>query len=272
MQPIGNRPVVKQFFNRRFANDQLVSLGGFRVQSWTRAAFIERMADHLATRQPAVVCFANTNLIVQCQHLRAVMRQDNWYLVNDGIGLDLAALLIHGKRFPANLAGTDLLPQWWMDCTDRKQRLRFFLLGGTRPVLDAASRRLEAMGHLVVGTCDGYQQLRHRGSHLLTDIHQSQADVLIVALGNPQQEAWIASHADQLHVPVTCAVGALLDFLSGRVVRAPHWVRRLRCEWVFRLLLEPRRLCRRYTIDVLRFFWVCWRARCPRYEEDSSKK
>lgn len=51
--------------------------------------------------------------------------------------------------------------------------------------------------------------------------------------------------------------GALFDFLSGKALRAPRWVQRLRMEWFFRLLQEPRRLARRYSIDIVRFLFLC---------------
>jgi beta-1,4-glucosyltransferase len=75
-----------------------------------------------------------------------------------------------------------------------------------------------------------------------------------VAFGNPLQEKWILRHREALEVPLIFAVGALFDFLSGTASRAPQFIRRARLEWAYRLVQEPRRLFRRYTIDTLRFF------------------
>jgi exopolysaccharide biosynthesis WecB/TagA/CpsF family protein len=66
-------------------------------------------------------------------------------------------------------------------------------------------------------------------------------------MGNPRQEQWIARYLRDYRGSAF-AVGALFDFISGRVPRAPQWVRRLRAEWVYRLALEPGRMWRRYLI------------------------
>ena len=73
-------------------------------------------------------------------------------------------------------------------------------------------------------------------------------DILLVAMGVPRQEFWIAKNITSSHCTLPIAVGALLDFLSGSVPRAPAWMRRLRLEWVFRLIVEPGRLWRRYVL------------------------
>ena len=67
-------------------------------------------------------------------------------------------------------------------------------------------------------------------------------------MGVPRQEFWIAKNITPRHCTMPIAVGALLDFLSGAVPRAPAWMRRLRLEWVFRLIIEPGRLWRRYIL------------------------
>jgi exopolysaccharide biosynthesis WecB/TagA/CpsF family protein len=85
--------------------------------------------------------------------------------------------------------------------------------------------------------------------------------VLLVALGNPLQEQWIDEHLIQLGVPVSIGVGALFDYLAGRVPRAPRWMLRMRAEWLFRLLVEPRRLWRRYVMGNPGFVWRVLRSR-----------
>jgi beta-1,4-glucosyltransferase len=91
-------------------------------------------------------------------------------------------------------------------------------------------------------------------------IRDARPDVVLVALGNPLQERWILDHAKELPPALYVGVGALFDFLADRAVRAPIWVRKLRLEWLFRLMQEPGRLWKRYTVDVFRFFRICARA------------
>jgi exopolysaccharide biosynthesis WecB/TagA/CpsF family protein len=90
---------------------------------------------------------------------------------------------------------------------------------------------------------------------LVARINETEPDVLLVALGNPMQEAWIADRLPALRVKVAIGVGALFDYLAGAVPRAPVWIRRLGAEWVYRLLMEPWRLWRRYVIGNPRFLF-----------------
>ena len=83
---------------------------------------------------------------------------------------------------------------------------------------------------------------------MIADIRAKRADLVIVALGNPRQETWIAENLDMTGARLAIGVGALLDFLAGAVPRAPLWVRRLRLEWLYRMLLEPGRLWKRYVV------------------------
>jgi beta-1,4-glucosyltransferase len=140
--------------------------------------------------------------------------------------------------------------------------LRFFLLGSRPGVAVQAARHLvEQLGQQVVGTCDGYVEYVEAGDGLTGRIDASGAEVVLVAFGNPRQEAWILDHCAASNAPVMFGIGALLDFLSGNARRAPPWVRTLHLEWLFRLSLEPRRLLKRYTWDMIRFFWICLHAR-----------
>ncbi|MCD0247904.1 WecB/TagA/CpsF family glycosyltransferase [Xanthomonas melonis] len=236
----------------------VIPLGGFAVMSTTQEAFALDLFHALAAQQPRRVFFANTNFVVQCQGLRMRMREPSVRIVNDGIGMDLAARLIHGRRFAGNLNGTDLIPYL---CRQSAHPLKFFLLGGRPGVGKTAAASLtDTLGQQVVGICDGYGEFAAAGEGLAERINRSCADVLLVAFGNPLQERWILDHSHALRVPLVFGVGALLDFLSGTAKRAPDWVRRLHLEWMYRLLNEPRRLLKRYSWDLLVFFRTCLRA------------
>jgi exopolysaccharide biosynthesis WecB/TagA/CpsF family protein len=78
-------------------------------------------------------------------------------------------------------------------------------------------------------------------------------DMLFVSFGCPKQEKWISRHGAALGVPVMIGAGGTIDFLAGRMARAPSWMRRSGTEWLFRLMQEPRRLARRYADDLFFF-------------------
>lgn len=234
---------------------ETLALGGYPVLSTSLESFTDALLGTVQAGGRRRVFFANTNFVVECRALRPALQDPSVTIVNDGIGLDLAAMLIHRKRFEENLNGTDLIPSL---CKRSPRPLRFFLLGAKPGVAAAAAATLEGIyGQDVVGLCDGYGQMRTHGPALVDTINRTRPDVLLVALGNPVQERWIIEHSAALDVPLAFGVGALMDFLSGNARRAPAWVQRVHMEWAFRLLHEPRRLLKRYTVDLFTFFGVC---------------
>jgi N-acetylglucosaminyldiphosphoundecaprenol N-acetyl-beta-D-mannosaminyltransferase len=82
---------------------------------------------------------------------------------------------------------------------------------------------------------------------------------LLVAMGAPAQDLWLAANREQLKPPVLIGVGGLFDFYSGNMPRAPMWMREIGLEWVWRLLREPARMWRRYLIGNPLFLYRVWR-------------
>jgi len=134
---------------------------------------------------------------------------------------------------------------------------RHFLYGGAPGVPERLAERLEARfpGLNVVGTHsppfrpltaeeDAAEVARINGTH---------PDYVWVGLGSPKQDRWVMDHREHLTASVVLAVGAAFDFHSGNLRRAPRWMQRTGTEWVFRLLAEPRRLAKRYTVTNSRF-------------------
>jgi N-acetylglucosaminyldiphosphoundecaprenol N-acetyl-beta-D-mannosaminyltransferase len=109
----------------------------------------------------------------------------------------------------------------------------------------------------VAGTHHGYFNAEDE-DHLIQAINASGAKILIVAFGAPRQELWLNRHHGELQIPVRVGVGGLLDFYSGRMPRAPQWMREIGLEWAFRLSREPGRLWRRYVIGNPLFLYRVW--------------
>ncbi len=130
---------------------------------------------------------------------------------------------------------------------------------GAKPdvVAKAADYVRDQLGQIVVGYQDGYEHIEPDA--LIAAINQSAPDLLLVAMGNPLQESWILENRASLDVPIVSGVGALFDFWAGDKPRAPRFVQKIRMEWFYRLCLEPRRLFRRYTIDILVFLMACFK-------------
>lgn len=199
-----------------------------------RAAFVNAHCINMAHRDPTY---------------RAALESAD-VLLPDGIGMDIAARL-HGTAFAANLNGTDLCPLLLAEAARRGASV--FLLGGRNGVAaDAAKALGAALPDLrIVGIRDGYSGAAPEGA--IPAINDSGADILLVAMGVPIQDIWLAQHAQALRPKLVIGVGALFDFLAGRVPRAPLWVRKTRLEWVWRLAMEPRRMFGRYVIGNVAF-------------------
>ena len=149
--------------------------------------------------------------------------------------------------------GTDFVPRF---LSQTKTDLGVYCLGGTPDIVDKAAAVIGAMPRChVLGHTDGFSFWEDEKA-LVQTINAAKPDVLLVGFGNPRQERWILQNRRLLDVRLIFAVGALFEWMTGAKRRAPEWVRRYRLEWVYRLAIEPRRLMKRYTIDIVRFFWL----------------
>ncbi|MEQ1953932.1 WecB/TagA/CpsF family glycosyltransferase [Mesorhizobium sp. CN2-181] len=170
----------------------------------------------------------------------------DFLVLPDGIGVDIAAKLLYGEPFPANLNGTDLVPGF---LRETQRPLTVGLIGAKAHNVELSVKHfgMIAPQHRFVLINDGYFT-KHQEPEILERIRALRPDVLLVAMGVPRQELWIARNITEQHCTMPIAVGALFDFMSGAVPRAPLIIRRLRMEWVFRLWIEPARLWRRYVL------------------------
>ena len=167
-------------------------------------------------------------------------------VVPDGIGVKIAARFL-GIDVAQNVNGTDLFPPLCELARDR--RIPLYLLGGQPGVAQTAAQAMQERfpGLQIAGSRDGFFD-ESEADGVIAAINASGARVLLVAMGVPKQELWIQARRDQLRVGVAAGVGGLFDFYSGRIPRAPLWLRELGLEWIWRLAQEPRRMWRRYVI------------------------
>ncbi|MCZ6771549.1 MAG: WecB/TagA/CpsF family glycosyltransferase [Proteobacteria bacterium] len=227
-------------------------IAGFEVRRTTAAIALRFLIRQWRHRRRTIVFFANANFVTQCGHLRqTIAESSDVILLNDGLALDIAALLRSGSRFPENLNGTDFTPAF----LSRLHRgARVFLLGGRPGVAQAAAEAIHGFSQVdIAGHAEGYS-MWHDEAAVNRQINEAKPDILLVALGNPLQEEWILRNRNSLQVPLILAVGSWFDFVSGYTPRAPQIWRRLRLEWAYRLMREPRRLTGRYTVGMLKFF------------------
>lgn len=92
-----------------------------------------------------------------------------------------------------------------------------------------------------------------QSDRIVDEINAARPHLLVVCLGAPKQEIWLGQYAPRLAVPVAIAAGATIDFLAGVQKRAPIWMQRLRLEWLFRVMSDPKRLAARYARGAIVF-------------------
>ncbi|MGA8443165.1 MAG: WecB/TagA/CpsF family glycosyltransferase [Candidatus Sulfotelmatobacter sp.] len=136
-----------------------------------------------------------------------------------------------------------------------------FFYGGVPGVADLLARtEQERHGIRVVGTyCPPFRPLTEaEEKEVRSMVRAANPDILWVGLSTPKQEKWMYEHRDKIQVPVMLGVGAAFDMNTGRLRRAPLWMQDSGLEWLFRLVIEPRRLWRRYLLEGSRFAWAVW--------------
>lgn len=161
-------------------------------------------------------------------------------LLRDGSGMAILFRRL-GLMPGRNMNGTDFIPK--LLAAFKGERVAFW--GTQEPFLArAVCHSEERFGVKVVSSQHGFADIE-----AYIELAQRLRPALIVlGMGMPKQEA-VAARIAASGIPclVVCG-GAILDFLGGKVTRAPQWIRRLGCEWVFRLMIEPRRLFQRYVV------------------------
>ncbi|MEM9571312.1 MAG: WecB/TagA/CpsF family glycosyltransferase [Pseudomonadota bacterium] len=226
---------------------------GYQVANATMAETVYWIADRAQSRTPTQIAFLNA-------HCVNVARKDWRYrdtlqnvdaLLPDGSGVALAARL-DGQTLGDNLNGTDLFGPLCRCLAFRK--IPVFFLGGQPGVAEAAAENAKAdcPNLNVAGHQHGYFSPREEDA-VIAKINASGARVVFVAFGVPSQDVWLARVRGRLHAPVVLGVGGLLDFVSGRIPRAPEWMRKTGTEWLYRLKCEPRRMWQRYLVGNFTF-------------------
>jgi N-acetylglucosaminyldiphosphoundecaprenol N-acetyl-beta-D-mannosaminyltransferase len=231
---------------RRRIGDE-VHLMGVRFDRLDRSRAIEILTSAFGRQRALKTYIVNAhtlNLAWTDRRFREVLNRAD-ILLNDGSGVKLASRLA-GKPFPDNLVGTDLTPQ--LCSIAAEQGVGVFLLGGAPGVPELAAEGLRKLVPRVIVSGLHHGFFRQEDKQRVIDaINASGAGILLVAFGNPLQENWIHQNAAHLRCDLCIAVGGLFDHWSGRLRRAPLWMRKMGIEWVQILLQQPSK-CRRYLL------------------------
>jgi N-acetylglucosaminyldiphosphoundecaprenol N-acetyl-beta-D-mannosaminyltransferase len=205
------------------------------------------LSEHDKNRSVLIVSFINAHAMNLAQSNQEFYKSlmESHLLFRDGIGMKIL-LKSASMESGFNANGTDLIPEILTAIKGEK----LALIGSTRNAVGACKSELEKDGHLIVLHEDGFQG----DEYYIHQLVNSNAEVVLLGMGMPRQEVF----ANKLSSSATKRLfiingGAIIDFISGTVPRAPFIFRRFGCEWLYRLFIEPKRLWRRYINGNVRF-------------------
>ncbi|HEY1694846.1 MAG TPA: WecB/TagA/CpsF family glycosyltransferase [Polyangiaceae bacterium] len=229
-----------------------VRLGRVAVDALTFDQALDAIASLVADKRGGAVFTPNVDHVVMVDHdARFRDAYDAATLsLADGMPILWGARLL-GSPLPAKISGSDLV----MPLMERAARRgwRVYLLGGGPGVAAKAAEKLvERFPAIVIAGTDApmldMSAPAEGRAGVVARIRETRPDLVLVCLGAPKQELFIAEVAPQLRPAVFLGVGAAVDFIAGTVRRAPRWMSDNGLEWLYRLAQEPRRMWRRYLL------------------------
>jgi N-acetylglucosaminyldiphosphoundecaprenol N-acetyl-beta-D-mannosaminyltransferase len=245
-----------------------VNLVGVEIDNVDRAEALERISALVRERRPSLVVTPNVDHLVNLQgdpEFREIYRNAALVLT-DGVPLLWAASFL-GTPIREKLSGSDIFDDICRLAAERA--FRVFFMGGREGAAVAASELMRRAhpGLQVVGVYSppfGFERDAAESARIDSMLTDAQPDILLLGLGAPKQEKWAARNSPRLGIPVTVGIGITFEYTAGMVRRAPVWMQRVGLEWLFRLLMEPGRLWKRYLLSDPRFFWLVLKQRLGR--------
>jgi N-acetylglucosaminyldiphosphoundecaprenol N-acetyl-beta-D-mannosaminyltransferase len=197
-------------------------------------------------RRSRIISTVNAALLVKSREDQGLRRalQSSELVLADGMPVLWIARAL-GARSADRVTGIDLMSELLR--VAGREGLRLYFLGARADVLRALVKRVgdENGGAVIVGARDGYFA-PEEGPAIVDEIRASRADILFVGMPSPFKEVWCHDNLERLGTPVILPVGGAFDVLSGFIRRAPRAMQVCGMEWLWRLLMDPRRKWRIY--------------------------
>jgi N-acetylglucosaminyldiphosphoundecaprenol N-acetyl-beta-D-mannosaminyltransferase len=241
------------------ATRKLLVILGIPIDDLNMSEALNRIEEFIATgratRKTHQIATVNADFVVNAlkdPELRYLLQEADMATA-DGMPLVWGARAL-GVQLESRVTGADLVPALAERAAQRGYSL--FLLGAEPGVAASAAAILkERFPRLIIAgvVSPPHRPVLEMDHSVIETIKRARPDILLVAFGNPKQEKWIGMYGREVGVPVMIGVGGTLDFIAGKTRRAPVWMQRIGMEWSYRLLQNPRRLWRRYVVDLLGF-------------------
>ncbi|MCL2402194.1 MAG: WecB/TagA/CpsF family glycosyltransferase [Oscillospiraceae bacterium] len=229
---------------------------GVKFDALTMQQAVSQACEIMDSGEKAYVVTPNPEIVWLCrkdESLREIVNAAGLVLP-DGIGVILGASVL-GTPLCERIAGIDFAEVLFAEMAMVGKSV--YLFGAKPGIAEEAGRRLgEKYPSLIIaGTSDGYFD---DDTPIIESINAAKADLLLVCLGSPRQERWMAENLDKLDVKLMAGLGGSLDVFAGAVKRAPVFFQRFGLEWLYRLIKQPRRIVRMIKLPLF-MFCVIWR-------------
>ena len=221
---------------------------GVNISCAHRRQILELPIEWANQQQARTVVYVNAHCLNRARrdsHYRHIINQAD-LVYPDGISVVWASKLLGGCPLE-KVTGRDWIHDF-CDCAVQAG-VRIFILAGEPGISERASENLLARhkGLEIVGFRHGF--IEHLDPEdILAEINQAHPDVLLIGMGTPLQEKWSAANRDRIQAPVCWAVGALFDYVAGVEPPVPAWLNKMALEWLWRMMIDPRRKWRRYLV------------------------
>ena len=230
---------------------------GVKINNYSFEQTVKIIEEFIVAKKPHYLVTLNPEMVVSAQNDKKFKKiiNDADIVVPDGVGIIWAAK-VRNMQVKERITGVDLV--WELAEIANRKKYKFYLLGAEDNVAKQTTDILKNKfpNVKIVGAETGGKIKSEISSprSLIERIKKSKPDILLVAFGHQKQEKWISKYKDELNIPLSIGVGGAFDYISGRISRAPKWMRKLGFEWLYRLVGEPWRIKRQ--LNLLKFIYL----------------
>ncbi len=218
---------------------------GVPVYILNSSQIIEKINSFLQKDKHHFIITANSlmlNQVSQDKNLKECFSKAD-LVIPESVGVVWAIQFLKKIKDIERTPGIDLL--WRILNIAEEKGYKVYLLGSKQSVIEEAVKNIKKKlkNIIIVGYHNGYFTLKEE-KHIISDINNKKTDILFVGMNATQQERWIYEHLNMFKTKLCMGVGGSFDVISGRLKRAPLWMRNLGLEWFFRFLQQPWRIKR----------------------------
>lgn len=219
-----------------------VNILGIDIDEVSEPELLDKIKSFFDSEEKHYIVTPNPEIILKARKDEELKKILNYadIALPDGYGLICAAKFLN-KPLKTRLTGIDLTLKICKEVSDKKHGV--FFLGGLKGASKIITERIQDKFPelLISGSFDGRIDDTEDNDRIITSIiNHSGAEILFVGLGAPKQEKWIFRNLDKLtNIKIAIGIGGGIDFISGKIRRAPLWMRRCGLEWLYRFQQEP---------------------------------